>query len=422
MVESHKKQPRTYGVRKAASLGAIFAVSAGSLLTATVPAMADEDARLALEVLEEIEIRSAYDGDDYERSDWGGWERLEDTGCTTQQTMLIRDTIPDTQVLDEEDNCILVYGATHSPYTMEYIEHDRTSEDFTRTPFDIDHVVSIHDAWRSGGHEWDAEQREAFYNDTENLVATDFSSNRRKGNRDISEYLPEDQGQYCEFASTVVYVKDKYNLSMTQAEHDVAFDILSDADCEDTNATPAVTMTYNYIQAEQEAEEPTEEPSDEPTDTPSDEPTEDSSDEPTETPTPEPTPEVEIQPVESLEPVVIDEGTTPTDNASGEDISGYAQDPDVEIQPVEPLEPVIIDEGEDIADIEEDENMVLSDQELRELEAEGDVVLEYTEDMERLADAGPTGVLGVLTALGTLAIGLGAFFMKGGQILARRKH
>jgi hypothetical protein len=218
-----------------------------SLLAPPVHATEGE---LAIDLLNDItiaeEISTTADGGDpvYDRDAWApsGWGDADGTGCTTQQDVLIRDTEPESQVVDD-DGCTLIYGTAVDPYTGEFVEHDRDATDFNRTPFDIDHVVPIGEAHRSGGAHWDDETKQEFYQDKDNLLAVVASENQSKSDADVNDYLPPNQALYCDYVATTVLVKHKYDLTMDQAEHDVATSVLSDDECQDTTARPAVVMS-----------------------------------------------------------------------------------------------------------------------------------------------------------------------------------
>lgn len=219
------------------------ALAAGITMTA-VPAYATED-QPAVEVLDEIVIAEELSMDSYDRDEWApnGWVDADDTGCDTQQDILLRDTDSESQVVDNADDCRLIYGTATDPFSGQFIEHDRDAEDFGRTPFDIDHIVPIGEAHRSGAADWDDQTRQEFYQDKENLLAVDAAQNRAKSDADVNNYLPPNQALYCDYVATHVYIKHKYDLTMDQAEYDVAASVLDDEECQATVAQPAVAMS-----------------------------------------------------------------------------------------------------------------------------------------------------------------------------------
>lgn len=84
----------------------------------------------------------------------------------------------------------------------------------------IDHVVPLREAWRSGAAGWDRDKREAFANDLDpnapELLAVTASVNESKGDRDPSEWLPPKN--QCPYVIDWIMVKDKWGLSVDPAE------------------------------------------------------------------------------------------------------------------------------------------------------------------------------------------------------------
>ena len=86
--------------------------------------------------------------------------------------------------------------------------------------FDIDHIVSLSEAWDSGASEWGPYNRDIFADDVLNLVAVSASSNRSKGGRDVGEWLPSDPDGQCFLSIRVIQVKSKWDLSVDQVEYE----------------------------------------------------------------------------------------------------------------------------------------------------------------------------------------------------------
>ena len=85
--------------------------------------------------------------------------------------------------------------------------------------FDIDHIVSLKEAWRSGADEWSASDKDTFADDMLNLTAVTASSNRSKGAKDASEWLPSEASGKCYLVIRVIQVKTKWSLSIDQDEY-----------------------------------------------------------------------------------------------------------------------------------------------------------------------------------------------------------
>ena len=88
---------------------------------------------------------------------------------------------------------------------------------------DIDHVVSLRDAYNSGGGaSWSLYQRHSFANDKANHVPSCASVNRSKGASTPSEFLRKSNDgkgleyeiiTFCEYVDIYYSVKQKYGLS-----------------------------------------------------------------------------------------------------------------------------------------------------------------------------------------------------------------
>ncbi|MFE3786162.1 HNH endonuclease family protein, partial [Amycolatopsis sp. NPDC059090] len=90
---------------------------------------------------------------------------------------------------------------------------------------DIDHMVPLAEAARSGTRGWSRAQREAYANDTRLvLVAVTAKSNRAKGDQDPARWLPA--LDRCGYVAQWVAVKAKYAMTVDPAEHDAIAGIL----------------------------------------------------------------------------------------------------------------------------------------------------------------------------------------------------
>jgi hypothetical protein len=84
---------------------------------------------------------------------------------------------------------------------------------------DIDHLVPLSEAWKSGAWAWSAEQRQAFANDVYEpraLIAVSLGQNRSKGDKDPAQWLPP-KG-VCTYIADWISIKARYQLSVDPIE------------------------------------------------------------------------------------------------------------------------------------------------------------------------------------------------------------
>lgn len=128
-------------------------------------------------------------------------------GCTTRQSVLKRDGI-DVVV---GPNCQPVAGRWYSPYDHVTL--------YSADQVDIDHVVPLAEAWRSGAYAWTAEQRRAFANGLggPQLRAVSATVNRAKGDQDPARWKPR-PAYHCTYAKMWIRTKYRWNLTVQPAE------------------------------------------------------------------------------------------------------------------------------------------------------------------------------------------------------------
>ncbi|TVY16532.1 putative secreted protein, partial [Lachnellula arida] len=85
---------------------------------------------------------------------------------------------------------------------------------------DIDHLVPLSNAWKSGAAAWTTPQRQAFANDLTNpqLLAVTDNVNESKSDSGPEDWKPELKSYWCTYAKMWVKVKGVYDLTITSAE------------------------------------------------------------------------------------------------------------------------------------------------------------------------------------------------------------
>ena len=92
----------------------------------------------------------------------------------------------------EAGTCYAQSGVLLDPYTGESIPFVRGPA--TSEAVQIDHVVSLSDAWYKGARDWDEQRRRDFANDPRNLLAVGAKANFDKAFRDANAWLPPNDG------------------------------------------------------------------------------------------------------------------------------------------------------------------------------------------------------------------------------------
>jgi hypothetical protein len=156
----------------------------------------------------------------YRRMAFGdGWNYDAATGCNTRELVLI-DESATPPVL--RTRCHPVAGSWRSAY-------DGVA---TANPDDleIDHLIPLADAWRSGAAAWTPEKRRTFANDRSDpatLIAVTSHTNRSKSDRTPDQWMPPDPSDRCTYVRDWVEVKVRWELTVTPAEKATLVQILS---------------------------------------------------------------------------------------------------------------------------------------------------------------------------------------------------
>ncbi len=156
---------------------------------------------------------------DYARSRFGeAWSddvnvEFGHNGCNTRDDILRRDLA---RLTVRPGTCYAATGVLHDPYTGAEIAFTRGPD--TSSTVQIDHLVSLSDAWYKGARTWDPQQRKDFANDPRNLIAVAAQPNFDKAFRDAASWLPPNAAFRCEFVARQVDVKNTYGLWVSAKE------------------------------------------------------------------------------------------------------------------------------------------------------------------------------------------------------------
>ncbi|WP_019818873.1 HNH endonuclease family protein [Saccharomonospora saliphila] len=176
---------------------------------------ADADERAAREWLEQLTVEPEGTLDGYDRDEFPHWSAQGDN-CDTREVVLERDG----DDVRTGDDCYPISGTWHSPFDGE------TWSD--PSDVDIDHVVPLAEAWRTGASDWTTDERERFANDLDgvNLLAVTDNVNQSKGDKGPEEWQPPRADYHCTYAVLWIEVKHTWELTIEREEKSALEDML----------------------------------------------------------------------------------------------------------------------------------------------------------------------------------------------------
>ena len=167
---------------------------------------------------------------------FGGWASNGCGSATTRDTILARDL----KGAVENPRCQVTSGTLTDTYTGRTIQFRRGRN--TSSAVQIDHVVSLLDAWESGARDWDQTKRVRYANSTDVLLASDGPANMAKGSGlDVNGtalyrsqnsgapdvWMPDNKAYRCDYMAKRATIKSKWGLTMTPREKQQTVSVLS---------------------------------------------------------------------------------------------------------------------------------------------------------------------------------------------------
>ncbi len=146
----------------------------------------------------------------YRRKMFGdGWDYDPASKCNTRERVLIEESLVPAAV----DAKCRPTGQWRSAYDG-VVTTDIAA-------LEIDHLVPLADAWRSGAAGWTPQQRETYANDLTDpntLLAVTSHTNRSKSDSTPDQWLPPDRSDWCGCATAWVEVKTRWHFTVTAPE------------------------------------------------------------------------------------------------------------------------------------------------------------------------------------------------------------
>jgi len=170
--------------------------------------------QFAVQRLSQLTVRPDGAKTPYKRTKFGSaWRDQDGNACDTRDDILRRDMTSFT--LKTGSTCIVATGVLQDPYTGTTIQFDKAT---APSRIQIDHMVALGDAWRTGASTWTDEERLAYANDPQVLLAVDGPSNQLKGDDDSAHWLPPNQAYWCMYVIRQITIKSLYGLSVNATE------------------------------------------------------------------------------------------------------------------------------------------------------------------------------------------------------------
>jgi Protein of unknown function (DUF1524) len=170
--------------------------------------------RVPARQLDQLLVRAEDTGAHYRRADWGDWAS-HGRGCDTREVVLLEQGVGVVAGKDCRPSCPTLTPRTPcwvSPYDGARLQDPAGVQ--------VDHLVPVKEAVRSGARGWDRALRQRFYNDPINLFAVSAHANTSKGDRDPGRWRPSNRDSWCVYATGYIAVKRGYGLSVDQRERD----------------------------------------------------------------------------------------------------------------------------------------------------------------------------------------------------------
>ena len=168
----------------------------------------------AADVLDGILLEPEHDVSYNRQRDYGGWTIPEP--CMSTRMVVLRDQSEPSKVrirTKPNGSCDVWQGEWNDPYVGYTTTDPRDLQ--------IDHLVPLKEAHRSGAYTWTKEKRRQYANwldDKFHLLAVDGSANMQKGDKDPAGWQPANDNFRCAYLQRWVEIKRKWQLSMDEAE------------------------------------------------------------------------------------------------------------------------------------------------------------------------------------------------------------
>jgi hypothetical protein len=182
-----------------------LAVALPAAASATPPGIPSE--ATARTELAALTVRADGSSSGYSRDQFPHWNTVSGA-CNTRETVLKRDG----SGVVTDSSCAATSGSWYSPYDG--------ATWTASSDVDIDHMVPLANAWRTGASGWTLTRRTQFANDLTNpqLIAVTDNVNSSKGDQSPATWKPPRTAYWCTYSKMWVHVKYRYSLTVNTSE------------------------------------------------------------------------------------------------------------------------------------------------------------------------------------------------------------
>ncbi|MGC4750531.1 GmrSD restriction endonuclease domain-containing protein [Micromonospora sp. DT201] len=200
-----RRRLRSAAIAIAVLAGAVFSVAGAPPASATPPGIPSK--ATAQSQLNALTVATEGSTSGYSRDLFPHWITISGS-CNTREQVLKRDGV--SVVVDS--SCAATSGRWYSPY-------DGATWS-AASDVDIDHVVPLAEAWRSGANSWTTSRRQSFANDLSRpqLIAVTDNVNQSKGDQDPSTWQPSLSSYRCTYSKMWITVKYNWSLRLQSSE------------------------------------------------------------------------------------------------------------------------------------------------------------------------------------------------------------
>ena len=179
--------------------------STASTTTSSEPPSTQAPGSGPAEMLGALRVQPEVEATGYDRDLFNHWGDADGDGCDTRCEVLAAERSP------------ILPGLPGGGWRSLY-DGDTTDDP---SELDIDHLVPLAEAWRSGASAWEPARRAAFANDLDDprtLIAVTAASNRSRSDSDPSGWRPPDRSYWCQYVTDWMAVKLRWDLAVDPIE------------------------------------------------------------------------------------------------------------------------------------------------------------------------------------------------------------